>query len=576
MAHSHAERIAVRTAYVAGASLVVAAMQVGVPEATARAWKRAAVGADDWDRLRDAWILSSSHNGELVQNILREFLVLHHEAIQKIRTLPAEEQVNKMASLAYSLNKYISELGRAAPELSRLGVIISRIFVLWRVATGRSHCIAIIMDAYEQAAAMLESVKAELEANQRLMMDFPQRVGLGATWKEGVIVTRGNIKIQAFGSGKRMRGLFHGPYRPDLVICDDLENDENVRSRTQRDKLEKWLRMTVLRLGPPDDSMQVVVIGTVLHHDSLLSRLLRDPMWESQRFAAIIRWPDRMDLWERWEQLLRIDGEVVADGFFQVHRQEMEAGAVVSWPGVRPLLTLMKIRARDGVDSFDSELQNAPLSENALFATLHFWNEPNPEWIFFGAVDPSMGKSGRRGDPSAILVGGVDRVSGRLSVVEADIARRTPERIIERVIGLQKEYGCIAWAVETVQFQEFFKDELVRQSACVGIPVPARGIKPRTDKALRIESLQPHIINGLILFHPRQTALLEQLRHFGEPDSHDDGPDALHMLYALAVTGRASVDSGISIDPAPDTYRSHARADTWRERLVSPIRRLLP
>ncbi|MEO5363437.1 MAG: DUF1804 family protein [Magnetococcus sp. DMHC-8] len=122
MARSPTERNTVRAAYIAGASLVVAAERAGVPEATARAWKRAATGADDWDRLRDARILSSSNNGELVQNIMREFLVLHHEAIQAIRSLPAEEQVSKIASLAYSLNKYMSELGRAAPELSRLGV----------------------------------------------------------------------------------------------------------------------------------------------------------------------------------------------------------------------------------------------------------------------------------------------------------------------------------------------------------------------------------------------------------------------------------------------------------------------
>ncbi|MEO5363438.1 MAG: phage terminase large subunit [Magnetococcus sp. DMHC-8] len=463
-------------------------------------------------------------------------------------------------------------LAIAAPRGEAKSTIISRMFVLWRVVTGRSHCVAIIMDAYDQAAAMLESIKAELEVNQRLAMDFPKLVGEGSVWKEGVIVTRNNIKIQAFGSGKRMRGFFHGPYRPDLVICDDLENDENVRSRTQRDKLDKWLRMTVLRLGPANDSMHVLVVGTVLHHDSLLSRLLRDKMWESERFSAIIQWPDRMDLWEEWEQVLRIDGETVADGFFQRHRKMMEEGAVVSWPSVRPLLTLMKIRVRDGADAFDSELQNAPLSENALFAAFQFWNEPNPKWMFFGAVDPSMGKSGKRGDPSAILVGGLDREAGRLCVVEADIRPRLPEEIISRVIELQEKYDCLSWVVESVQFQDFFKDELVRQSARAGVPVPARGFKPKTDKKSRIESLQPHITNGLILFHPRQTILLEQLRYFGESDAHDDGPDALHMLFDLAVKRRASVDSGVSIDPPPDTYRSSFRDRNWRDQLATPFR----
>ncbi|MBF0401312.1 MAG: phage terminase large subunit [Magnetococcales bacterium] len=434
-----------------------------------------------------------------------------------------------------------AHLAVAAPRGEAKSTLCSRIFILWRVVTGRSRYALIIMDAYEQAATMLETIKAELEENPRLAMDFPKACGPGAVWREDVIVTTGNTKIQAFGSGKRMRGLSHGPNRPDLVICDDLENDENVRSRIQRDKLESWFKNAVLKLGPPDDSMSVVVIGTVLHHDSLLSRLLRDSMWETKRFAAIVRWPDRMDLWEQWEERLRSDGEAAADLFFQHQRKAMTAGAVVSWPGVRPIEALMKIRVRDGVNSFDSELQNAPLSENATFANLQFWHEPKPDWLYFGAVDPSMGKSGGRGDPSAILVGGLDGSTGKLSVVEADIQQRTPDRIIDRVIQLQRQYACLVWAVETVQFQEFFKDELVRRSAKAGLPVPARGVKPTTDKVLRISSLQPHVANGLILFHPKQTILLEQMRHWGESDSHDDGPDALHMLWVTAIAGRGTI-----------------------------------
>ncbi|MBF0192277.1 MAG: phage terminase large subunit [Magnetococcales bacterium] len=431
-----------------------------------------------------------------------------------------------------------AHLAIAAPRGEAKSTLVSQIYVLWRVVTGRSRYVVIIMDAFDQAIMMLEAIKAELDSNQRLAMDFPGAFGQGGLWQEGAIVTRGGIKIQVFGSGKRMRGLRHGAHRPDLVICDDLENDENVQSRTQRDKLERWFKKAVLKLGPPDDSLHVVVIGTVLHHDSLLARLLRNPMWESRRFAAIIRWPDRMDLWEQWEGILTSAGEEEADRYYLANRPTLIAGAEVSWPSVRPLVQLMKIRARDGVDAFDSELQNSPMSENAAFAVLHFWRDAPPDLIYFGSVDPSMGKSGGRGDPSAILVGGLDRATGRLYVVEADIQRRSPERIIARVVELQTRYRCLVWIVETVQFQEFFKDELVRQSAAAGVPVPARGVKPSSDKNLRIGSLQPHIANGLILLRQEQTVLVEQLRHWGEPDAHDDGPDALHMLWTAAVVGQ--------------------------------------
>ncbi|MFA9948725.1 phage terminase large subunit [Dentiradicibacter hellwigii] len=141
---------------------------------------------------------------------------------------------------------------------------------------------------------------------------------------------------------------------------------------------------------------------------------------------------------------------------------------------------------------------------------------------FTGRATPSLGKAGASRDPSALLVGGFNRLTGILDVVEAQIKKRLPDRIIEDVIALQREYRCLVWAVEAVQFQAFLFSELVRRSAILGVPVPARPVTPHTDKILRIESLQPHIKNGLIRLHPSQTTLIEQLRHFPKAD-HDDG-----------------------------------------------------
>ena len=148
----------------------------------------------------------------------------------------------------------------AAPRGNAKSTLVTQIFTIWCIVTGRKRYPLIIMDAMDQAITMLEAVKAELAFNPRLAMDFPHATGQGRVWQVGTIVTTNDCKIQAFGSGKRMRGLRHGPYRPDLVIGDDLENDENVRSPEQRDKLENWLKKTVLSLGAADDTMDVIII----------------------------------------------------------------------------------------------------------------------------------------------------------------------------------------------------------------------------------------------------------------------------------------------------------------------------
>ncbi len=51
----------------------------------------------------------------------------------------------------------------AAPRGNAKSTLVSQIFVIWCVLTGRKHYPLIIMDAFEQAATMLEAIKAELE-----------------------------------------------------------------------------------------------------------------------------------------------------------------------------------------------------------------------------------------------------------------------------------------------------------------------------------------------------------------------------------------------------------------------------
>lgn len=424
----------------------------------------------------------------------------------------------------------------AAPRGEAKSTLVSQLFVLWCVITGRKRYPVIVMDSIDQAYPMLEAIKAELEFNPRLAMDFPEATGQGRVWQAATIVTRNDAKIQVAGSGKKLRGLRHGPYRPDLCVLDDIENDEQVRNPDQRDKLQGWLSKTVLPLGGAGAKYDVVYIGTILHYDSVLNRTLANKLWTAAKFKALLRWPNRMDLWERWEELLRNDGPEVADLFYAANEAEMLAGSECSW-AARPLLALMKIRARDGHDTFDSEYQNDPVAgDNAPFAkAISLWVNRLREWLFFGSCDPSLGKNGASRDPSALLVGGFNRQTGILDVVEAGIRKRLPDRIIEDVITLQREYRCLVWAIETVQFQEFLRTELVKRGAAQGVPIPARAVQPHADKILRIESLQPHMVNGLIRLHPSQTTLIEQLRHFPKAD-HDDGPDALQMLWALAVS----------------------------------------
>lgn len=440
-------------------------------------------------------------------------------------------------------SKHGQRIDVSAPRGEAKSTLLTQLLPLWCIVTKRRRFMPIVMDTVDQARSMLEAIKVELESNPRLLMDFPDSCGKGRVWNVGIILTKTNIKLQAFGSGKRMRGLRHGPYRPDLVILDDLENDENVVSKEQRDKLERWLRRTVMPLGPPDGSMDILYLNTILHYDSVANRMHRDPMWRSKKFKAIIEFPIRLDLWQEWEEIYLNEGEDEADDFYSERRAEMDDGAVVSWPSMRPLLMLMKLRAADHF-SFHAEYQNEPDSdEDAPFKDLQYWIQPVRDWLFFGANDPALGKKGKgrkKNDPAAILIGALDRNTGILDVVEADIMRMLPTVQMDKMFAYQREYNCLDWYVEAIAFQEFYKDELIKRSRQEGIPLPVKGFKPNVEKHVRIMSLQSHIRNGTIRVHPRLKALIEHLLYYPQ-HANDEGPDTLHMLYTIAYGFTSSI-----------------------------------
>lgn len=416
-----------------------------------------------------------------------------------------------------------------APRGSSKSTHLSLGLALYRIILRKTRYTIEVCDVYAQAALLIEAIKAELTTNPRLQSDFPDACGQGRVWREAEIVTRQDIRVEGVGAGQKLRGRRHGPYRPDTLFFDDIENDEAVRSPEQRDKLESWINKAALKVGPPDGSMHVIWVGTVLHWDAVLVRAAKTPAWRVTKFQAVMNWPDRMDLWDLFEEVYQNEGKDAAVAFYEARKADMDAGAVVNWPSVQPLVWLMLERAGSH-DAFATEYQNQPMSEGNPFAKLTYWTARVREWVFFAAIDPSLGKKAKGRDPSAILVGGYDRLSGRMDVVEASIRRRLPDIIISDAIAIQREYRALLWFVEAVQFQEFLRTSLMLEAAKQGVGISAVPIIPIGDKNLRIERLQPPVKAGLIRFSPDHTTLIEQLQQWPNA-AHDDGPDCLDMLW---------------------------------------------
>lgn len=409
------------------------------------------------------------------------------------------------------------------------------------------HYIIILSDSSDQAEGFLTDIKTEMEDNADIREDFGRQQG--KVWKSNVILTAGDVKIEAIGSGKKIRGRRHRAWRPDLIVLDDVENDENVNTADQRRKLESWFKKAVSKAG--DTYTDIMYIGTVLHYDSLLSNVLKNPEYESKTYQAVISFAEREDLWDTWTEiytnLFDEDHKQHAREYYEANEAEMLSGTVVLWPEKLDYYKLMVIRVSDGEAAFNSELQNNPIDpDNAVF---------NPEWfdyyedelidfkdsryIFVGANDPSLGKN-KKSDTSSIINLALDQYTGYMYVEAASVERRKPDVIINDVFEmsrrLKRDYhkGFYRFGVETVQFQYFFKEVMAALSVELGEYIPIEEIQSIANKMLRIQSLQPYIKNGYIKFSRKHKTLLKQLEEF-PMGKNDDAPDGLQMAVALAV-----------------------------------------
>lgn len=435
-----------------------------------------------------------------------------------------------------SKNKDGSKNAVAAPRGHAKTTHTSIIFVLWCIVFKKKKYIVEISDAVELVDGILESIKAELEENPNLKADFPEACGIGKLWRIGEFITRNGVKVQAFGSGKRIRGIRYGVHRPDLVIIDDLENDINVRSRTQRDRGEEWLDEAVSNLGDIRGTLDILYIGTVLHRDSILARKLKSPFWNSVIFRSIMSYPKRMDLWEQWQAIYTSQGSKKALEFYENRKKQMDEGAVVLWPEALNIYKLMEKRA-ENKRSFDKEQQNNPNAEDAVFKeeNISFYTTAPACNNYYMYVDPAGGKSG--GDFTAITVLGVHSKDRKIYVCESIVKRIAGRETIKEIIKLQRAYRCKMIAIETNGGQFHLKEWLVDAAFDSQVFLPLRGVNNSQNKGIRIETLEIPISSGELLLHRDQKALINQLLDYPEGE-HDDAPDSLAGAYALCKGGR--------------------------------------
>lgn len=436
---------------------------------------------------------------------------------------------------------------------------VSKVYPLFCVCHGLEPYILLVSDSSSQAEENLEAIRHELEENDRLRADYPLACTKGERWTQDVIITGNGIKLHAVGTRKKVRGRAHRSERPSLIIVDDLENDDDVQSETQRDRVWRWFRRALLPAGTPKTN--VLFVGTALHPDDCLQKIKlgKDVVgWRMSSFSALVREPDRQDLWDKWRLLFKDmsstseQREVAARMFYQEHREEMERGAELLWPEREPLYDLMVLRETLGETAFQAEKQgNAAAAGATEFGSDLFsgdiWFSSWPDMTLKAmALDPSKGQS-EKNDYSAIVWGGLG-TDGNI-YVDADLERRDASKVVADGIQRYREFLPHAFGLETVMFLQLFANLFEMEARRLGILLPITQINPHENKVVRIRQLTPYLTGRRFRFRAGSRGaemLVDQLKQF-PTGKHDDGPDALQMMIELlrhmSTAGDSNYDS---------------------------------
>lgn len=366
---------------------------------------------------------------------------------------------------------------------------------------------------------------------------------------------RPSVGVVAKSFGTEVRGIKHPErgIRPTMVVIDDGEKKDRVRNPDQRAKLWEDLNKDVLKLGPPAGGMLVHVVGTVLHSESMLARLLADPGWRAAKFQAIKAWPKRPELWEQcrliWADLtLGKARRAAAFAFYKARKRQMDEGAVLLAPAGKSLFELYEMIWSHGLGSFLSEMQNDPRDPSAAiymterFARFRRVDNDTIEtmlpsrrqvkiWRMRRGLhwDPALGH--QDGDFAAIPVLGRDEF-GYTYVLGGWMGRAPVSVQAAAAWQLAEQWRVTRGSVESNGFQQLLADSWPKMRK----DREARGLYSRLflhpvnsheNKETRIAAMEPAVTNAWLQFADNlPSEAMMQFDTFPGGD-HDDWPDAV-------------------------------------------------
>lgn len=395
--------------------------------------------------------------------------------------------------------------------------MVTTAYPIWAILGKQQKKFCIIFcQTKAQAKQHMMNIRAELEDNDVLKRDLGPFQEESDEWgSNSLVFKKHGARITVASSDQSIRGLRHNEHRPDLIICDDVEDVQSTKTREGRDKTYHWLRGEVVPAG--DKNTRLIIVGNLLHEDSLLMRI-KDEVAQGRARGIFKEYPllDRNDVC-LWPGKYK-DSKDIED-------EKLKIASEISWQ--REYL-----------------LRIIPSDDQVIY----------PEWFNYYDELPGTKHKAYRGTYAGVdLAISSGDSADFTAIVSAQVYGRAeklriyilPNPIKQKLnfpaqVDLMKEFKSTQMPKST---DKFFVESVAYQEALPQMlelhGIEAESIKPRGDKRTRLSLTSTAIKSGIIKF-PRQGCedLIRELVGFGV-EKHDDLADAFSLLINATMDHHA-------------------------------------
>lgn len=394
--------------------------------------------------------------------------------------------------------------------------VVTTSYPIWSIlGKQQKKFVLILCQTQAQAKQHMMNLRRELENNVLLKRDLGPFNEESDEWgSSSLVFSNLNARITAASAEQSIRGLRHNQHRPDLIIGDDVEDLASTKTREGRNKTYQWLTAEVIPTG--DRNTRLVIVGNLLHEDSLLMRIKEDI--EKERIDGVFKeYP-----------LLNSNGEIL-------------------WPGKYPSIDDIEIEKRKAGNEFAWQreylLQIVPAEDQAIHREwIHYYDKlPEKKRLSSGytsnieiriGVDLAISQRDTA-DYTAMVIGWLYETEDEYLIYILDVVNRkiTFPETVELCKTLNKSYHLEGYldptfVIEDVAYQRALPQQLKNE----GI-YRVHSVRPgNQDKRTRL-TLTAHMIKNAKILFPRTGCeeLINQIVHFGV-EKHDDLADAFSSL----------------------------------------------